>query len=111
MRVTSGTPRRCQIRSLLSQLLRMADAVYQSPPLLVFVHIPKTAGTTLRAILNMNEPGSRSRALGNVFKGGGGLSKAPVESMRDGRGPDLKEGVRVLRGHFPLGIREYLPKY
>jgi Sulfotransferase family len=80
-------------------------------PVLVFVHIPKTAGTTLRTILNMNEPGARSRSLGNVFKGGGGLSKAPVESMRSGRGPDLKEGVRILRGHFPLGIREYLPNY
>jgi hypothetical protein len=89
----------------------MAEPVYQSSPVLVFVHIPKTAGTTLRAILNMNEPGARSRALGNVFKGGGGLSKAPVESMRTGRGPRLKEGVRILRGHFPLGIREYLPRY
>jgi hypothetical protein len=89
----------------------MADAVYQSSPLLVFVHIPKTAGTTLRTVLNMNEPGARSRALGNVFKGGGGLSRAPVESMRNGTGPDLKEGVRIVRGHFPLGIREYLPKY
>jgi Sulfotransferase family len=88
----------------------MADAVYQSPALLVFIHIPKTAGTTLRAILNMNEPGARSRALGNVFKGGGGLSKAPVERLRGGRGPDLKEGVRLVRGHSPLGIREYLPK-
>jgi hypothetical protein len=89
----------------------MADAVYQSSPVFVFVHIPKTAGTTLRTILNMNEPGSRSRSLGNVFKGGGGLSKAPVEGMRAGRGPELKEGVRILRGHFPLGIREYLPNY
>jgi hypothetical protein len=88
----------------------MADAVYQTPALLVFVHIPKTAGTTLRAVLNMNEPGSRSRALGNVFKGGGGFSKAPVERLRDGRGPSLKESVRIVRGHFPLGIREYLPK-
>jgi hypothetical protein len=88
----------------------MADAVYQSPALLVFIHIPKTAGTTLRTILNMNEPGARSRALGNVFKGGGGLSKAPVERLRGGLGPDLKEGVRLVRGHSPLGIREYLPK-
>jgi hypothetical protein len=88
----------------------MADAVYQSPPLLVFVHIPKTAGTTLRGILNMSEPGARSRALGNVFKGGGGLSTASLERHRDGKGQDIKPGVRLVRGHFPLGIREYLPK-
>jgi hypothetical protein len=79
-------------------------------PLLVFVHIPKTAGTTLRTVLNMNEPGSRSRALGNVFKGGGGLNKAPIARLRAGKGPDLTR-VRLVRGHVPLGIREYLPKH
>jgi hypothetical protein len=87
----------------------MADAVYQSPPLLVFVHIPKTAGTTLQAVLNMNQPGARSRALANVFKGGGGLSKVPMDRFRRDHGPDLKDGVRLIRGHIPLGIREYLP--
>src|ERR671918_2980811 len=74
-------------------------------PLLVFIHIPKTAGTTLRTVLSMNEPGARSRALGNVFKGGGGVSKALIERLRGGKGPDL-EAVRLIRGHFPLGIRE-----
>jgi hypothetical protein len=78
--------------------------------MLVFVHIPKTAGSTLRTVLGMNEPGPRSRALGNVFKGGGGISKALVERLRDGNGPDLR-GVRLVRGHFPLGIREYLPAH
>jgi hypothetical protein len=82
----------------------------QGPPLLVFVHIPKTAGTTLRTVLSMNHPGPRSRALGNVFKGGGGLSRALIERLRRGRGPDLS-GVQLVRGHFPLGIREYLPRY
>jgi len=88
----------------------MVDQAVRRAPLLVFVHIPKTAGTTLRAILGTNEPGPRSRALGNVFKGGGGISKALIERLRNGRGPELA-GVRVVRGHFPLGIREYLPRY
>jgi hypothetical protein len=88
----------------------MVDAGVRRAPLLVFVHIPKTAGTTLRAVLGTNEPGPRSRALGNVFKGGGGISKALIERLRGGRGPDLA-GVRLVRGHFPLGIREYLPMY
>ena len=81
----------------------------EATPLLVFVHIPKTAGTTLRTVLSMNEPGSRSRALANVFKGGGGISTRMIERLRKGSGPDLGN-VRLLRGHFPLGIREYLPK-
>jgi hypothetical protein len=78
--------------------------------LLVFIHIPKTAGSTLRTVLSMNEPGGRSRALGNVFKGGGGLSRGVMERMSKGQGPNLR-GVGLVRGHFPLGIREYLPLY
>jgi hypothetical protein len=89
----------------------MADVpVHRRGRLLVFVHIPKTAGTTLRAVLDMNEPVPRSRPLGNVFKGGGGRSAALIERLRVGRGPDLG-GVRLVRGHFPLGVREYLPSY
>jgi hypothetical protein len=87
----------------------MADADRPRGPLLVFVHIPKTAGSTLRTVLSMNEPGTRSRALGNVFKGGGGVSTALVERLRKDQGPNLR-GVNLVRGHFPLGIREYLPK-
>jgi hypothetical protein len=64
----------------------------------------------LRTVLNMNEPGPRSRALGNVFKGGGGVSRGLIERLGEGRGPDLA-GVKLVRGHFPLGIRELLPRY
>jgi hypothetical protein len=88
----------------------MADADVRPPSrLLVFVHVPKTAGTTLRTVMSMNEPGARSRALGNVFKGGGGISKGLIDRLRKDQGPDLR-GVGLVRGHFPLGIREHLPK-
>jgi hypothetical protein len=56
----------------------------------------------------MNEPGSRSRALGNVFKGSGGVDGTLMTRLRAGDGPKLS-GVGIVRGHFPLGIREYLP--
>jgi hypothetical protein len=82
----------------------------QRPALLVFVHVPKTAGSTLRSVLNMNEPGPRSRALGNVFKGGGGIDRTVMARMQKGEGPDLA-GVGIVRGHFPLGIREFLPDH
>jgi hypothetical protein len=93
----------------------MADAspevtTRHRPSLLVFVHVPKTAGSTLRSVLNMNEPGARSRALGNVFKGGGGIDRAMMTRLARNEGPDLG-GVGIVRGHFPLGIREYLPEY
>ena len=95
----------------------MADgSTDQHPPVLVFVHIPKTAGTALNTVLRLNEPGQRTRSLPNVFKGGGGLAKGPMERLRTGKGRRhvrfSKPGeVRILRGHVPLGIREYLPSY
>src|SRR4051794_5176316 len=83
----------------------------QGAPLLVFVHIPKTAGTTLTTILNLNEPGGRSRAIGNVFKGGGGVKRGVTfDRLRDEKGTHNLDEVRILTGHFPLGMREYLPK-
>jgi hypothetical protein len=78
-------------------------------PLLVFVHIPKTAGTTVRSIIRTNEPGERNRRPGaNVFQGGGGVVTRALEKLREeARSLDL-DGVRILHGHNPLGIREYL---
>ena len=78
-------------------------------PLLAFVHIPKTAGTTLTAVLTANQPGTRIRHGGNVFKGGGGIKHGvKFENLLDNEDGGL-DGARILAGHFPLGIREYLP--
>jgi hypothetical protein len=77
--------------------------------LLLFVHIPKTAGTTLRVVLNMNEPGPRTRGLANVFKGGGGLNRTAAQPLRASRLAELKK-VRLLRGHVPLGIADDLER-
>jgi hypothetical protein len=90
----------------------MADAsvdrgLKHHSPLLVFVHIPKTAGTTLRMILSLNEPGERTRRIGNVFKGGGGVKQGVTfEGVRKDDGAGLRE-VRILTGHIPLGVRGY----
>jgi hypothetical protein len=79
-------------------------------PLLLFVHIPKTAGTTLTSILRLTESPPRTRSIGNVFKGFGGFDKGPLDRLRDPqRAPDLS-AVRILRGHLPLGVRDLLPK-
>jgi hypothetical protein len=86
-----------------------ADRGAQHQPLLVFVHIPKTAGTTLTTILRTNEPGTRTRHGGNVFKGSGGVKQGVTfESLLKNEGGEL-DRARVISGHFPLGIREYVP--
>jgi hypothetical protein len=90
----------------------MAEAADRSAgPLLVFIHIPKTGGTRVWTILSENEPGDRTRSLNNVFKGGGGLKREVMQALREGVGPTLKPGTRILFGHVPLGVREYLPRY
>ena len=95
---------------MLASLTTPVDSETSAPkPLLLFVHIPKTAGTTLRTVLSMNEPGARSRAVGNVFKGGGGISRTVVPRLRQGNLPDLTR-IRLIRGHVPLGVRDlYAP--
>ncbi len=88
----------------------MADAATAyAPPLLFFVHIPKTAGTTVRAVLRANEPGDRTRRIGNVFKGGGGVKRGILDGLRDDLGGMDLTDARILRGHMPLGAREFLP--
>jgi hypothetical protein len=61
-------------------------------------------------VLGMNEPGARSRAIGNVFKGGGGYSTNVPANIRAGRLPDLSK-VRLLRGHVPLGAAPHIENY
>jgi hypothetical protein len=78
-------------------------------PLIVFVHIPKTAGTMLRAALRINEPGARQRRVGNVFKAGSGGAKVGAEYQRLRKQGKL-DGVRLITGHFPLSIRTHLPQ-
>jgi hypothetical protein len=79
------------------------------PPLLVFVHIPKTAGTTMTAILRTNEPGAGTRHGGNVFKGGGGIKQGvKFQNLLRNTNGEL-DRARILTGHFPLAIREHLP--
>jgi hypothetical protein len=87
-----------------------ADRAAQRPePLLVFVHVPKTAGTALTSVLKANEPGPRTRQGGNVFKGGGGVKQGVrFEGLLANEAAALDQ-VKFLTGHFPLGIRDLLP--
>jgi Sulfotransferase family len=79
-------------------------------PLLVFVHIPKTAGTTLTTILHLNEPGPGTRHGGNVFKGGGGVKQGVTfEALLKNDNGEL-DRARIVTGHFPFGIRDHLPR-
>jgi Sulfotransferase family len=83
----------------------------RDPGVLVFIHIPKTAGTTLRSVLLMNEPRRLVRSVGNVFKGHGGISTELIGRLATKDPiPELK-GYRVVTGHIHFGIREDLVRH
>ena len=65
----------------------------------------------MTTLLKMNEPGPRTRHGGNVFKGGGGIKQGvKFEHLLKNESGEL-DRARFLTGHFPLGIREHLPKH
>src|SRR4051794_13134384 len=80
------------------------QAQRRTGPLTVFLHIPKTGGTTFLAILRDNFPNA-VESIGNVFKGSGGFDAR----LRDA--PTLRSrNAQVLTGHLPFAIRRRLPR-
>src|SRR3954468_18158182 len=73
----------------------------------IFVHVPKTAGTTLTHLLRLNEPRG-SNHIGNIFKASGGVV-SPVPYDRLLRRVHEDRSIRLLYGHTPLGVDAYLP--
>jgi hypothetical protein len=65
-------------------------------PILVFVHVRKTAGTTLRRIIRRQYP------RGTVWESD---NDTPPRLS-----PEMFAGMRVLQGHFPFGIHARLPR-
>lgn len=77
-------------------------------PLTVFVHIPKTGGTTFRSILEDNFPPGAVGRSGNVFGGQGGTRTAKLAQLQRS-GHIITRPLDLLSGHIPLGLRPYLP--
>jgi hypothetical protein len=76
-------------------------------PRVVFVHIPKTAGTTLHGIMRANA--SCSARLGNVFKGGGGRVLEPNYDRMVAKMRDVNRDARFFWGHTPFAIATFIP--
>jgi hypothetical protein len=67
---------------------------------LIFIHIPKTAGTTFAAILERNFPRSRLVSVYPNF----GISEAELRDLPDA----ARERVECIQGHFDYGIHRHL---
>ena len=66
----------------------------------IFVHIPKTAGTTIHRIIDRQYPAQARYWIVRHNVG--------VEEFK-GLSPDRRAQVRMVRGHIPYGLHEYVP--
>lgn len=68
---------------------------------LIFLHIPKTGGTTLKSILDREYGRKKTLSMGKDLSSClPELSAIPIESRRE---------IQVLRGHFLFGVHRLLP--
>ncbi len=67
---------------------------------IVFLHLPKTAGTTLKAVLRYKHPTS-TLVLENTSDPFGGIADVPAEARRR---------ARVVTGHVHYGVHELIPQ-
>ena len=67
---------------------------------LIFLHVPKTAGWTLRGVLRYKYP-SEILFLDDRYEALGGIEKVPLEDRRR---------ARVVTGHVFYGVHEHIPQ-
>jgi hypothetical protein len=77
-------------------------------PITVFIHIPKTGGTTFTEALRRGFPLDSYQRLSNAYPGGGGFVQRKLAKALE-RAGNLDEATRLLSGHVPFGIAKYLP--
>ncbi len=78
----------------------------RAEPLLVFIHVPKTAGTTVKTILRRQRPESRVRNVGNVLKG---YERGRAATEAAGRQLLSDRETWAVKAHIPFGFQRYLP--
>lgn len=71
---------------------------------LIFLHIPKTAGSTFHMILNKRY---KSNDIRNLF--GSRYDEPEIKSFME-EPIEEKQNIRLLKGHMPFGMHNYLPK-
>ncbi|GAB4460531.1 MAG: sulfotransferase family 2 domain-containing protein [Anaerolineae bacterium] len=76
-----------------------ADGAPMDDPVLIFLHLPKTGGTTLHAIIERHfPPGATLRVRNDTLDRFFALTDAQRRSLR------------YLSGHMPFGLHQWLPR-
>jgi hypothetical protein len=71
--------------------------------LLIFLHIPKTAGTTFGRVIRRQYP------EGSVVGNDRGLAHVDLEALK-ALPDERKRTLRVVQGHMPFGVHELFPQ-
>ena len=97
-------------KAIEDKLDGLIAASQQPPPLLAFVHIPKTAGATTKVMLANAYSGRALRDAGN-FVTGKDQTERRVAFRSGGWDRWRRRGGRATVGHVPYGLyRRYLPE-
>ena len=70
---------------------------------LIFVHLPKTAGSTLKSIIRRQYPADRTLVIQ------GEAILAQCQSFRE-QSPEIRKRLLCLIGHLPYGMHGWLPQ-
>lgn len=87
-------------RQLSSSELTNQDGMKRSVEPLIFLHVPKSAGTTMRAIIE------RQYAPANVYTIYQGASGHHTMSDLDALTEEQKREISIYAGHFSFGLHE-----
>jgi hypothetical protein len=73
---------------------------------LIFLHVPKTAGTTVRAIIERQYPPSEVYAIYEGSRAVGHHSMADLKALPEAE----KKKIKVYAGHVSYGLHELIPQ-
>lgn len=83
---------------------------------IVFVHIPKTGGSTLHQLIHANHREGEVYILGQTVPGGADEDDDFIDvharsiDWLENAPADEKQDIRCLMGHMPFGFHRFLPK-
>ena len=82
----------------------------QGDPTVIFLHIGKTAGATVRRVLQRNVPPSRVMRIRNPISAEHGfLSDEPIRAFA-GLSAEARARPRLIMSHMMFGLHEHVPR-
>lgn len=92
----------CANEAVVFRQRRTAHLASTNPDLLLFMHIPKTAGMSLVGAIKMQSRIDSHWLYGTI--------RHPISRQLSRLSPDALAGLDILGGHFTYGVHEQIPR-